>query len=296
MKSETFRDKLRNYEVPPPAATWEAISTDLTQNAELLPISKKLFNYEVSPPPYTWNEIRNSLANKIEKTGKSPVLKGRFRHVYKIMAAAAILGLIVTAGLYLNRMNMFKSRLSVTQTKSPNNIEANPQPAETESAPLLDKSEKAEIVSPVADIPWKTRKSNKESNKILRNTKVKNPRFSGNEPGIMIAAKPIRNANGEIIQDTEIINNADDPYISITSPNGQQTKISSKFLHMLLFINDDSDIDEVDGYFDKTFLESLIWKARFQDWRDKIINTSLVPSSTNFMDILEFKNLILMDK
>ena len=135
------------------------------------------------------------------------------------------------------------------------------------------------------------------SGKELRNTKIQQSIFPGSELEIMIAAKPIRNANGEIIQNTQMkINHDDKQYISITGPNGQQTKISSKFLHLLLFINDDSDIDQVDGYFDKNFLESLIWKSRFQEWRNEIINTSFVPSLANFMDILEFKDLITKDK
>jgi hypothetical protein len=112
----------------------------------------------------------------------------------------------------------------------------------------------------------------------------------------MIAAKPIRNAKGEIIQNPRIINNPGSNYISITAPNGEQTKISSKFLHLLMFLNDANDIDQVDGYFDKNFLESLIWKSRFQEWRNEIINTSFGPSSTNFMDIFELKELITEER
>lgn len=87
-----------------------------------------------------------------------------------------------------------------------------------------------------------------------------------------------------------------DNYISVTGPNGQQTKISSKFVNVLLYMNNDSNIEQFEGYFSKTFLESLVWKSKFQDWRNKILQTSLIPSADNFMDILELKDLIVKDE
>ncbi|MEJ7914218.1 MAG: hypothetical protein WKF70_13745, partial [Chitinophagaceae bacterium] len=141
-----------------------------------------------------------------------------------------------------------------------------------------------------------TRKEKKNSfgsgNKSLRKSIVKIASSIISARQISIAAKPIRNERGDIIQDMNLVSIAGNKYITITGPNGQQTKISSKFLNLLLYLNRDSDIQVFEGYFDKNFLESLIWKSRFDDWRKKIIQTSFSPSSTNFMDILEFKDLI----
>ena len=115
-------------------------------------------------------------------------------------------------------------------------------------------------------------------------------------PEVNIPAKPIRDESGEIIQYISLAEGIASRYVSVTGPNGQQTKISSKFANLLLYLNDDNDTDENEGVFTRSFLESLLWKSRFQSWRNAISQTAYIPSSTNFMDILEFRDLILQEK
>ncbi len=287
MTPVTFKDKLLNYGVPPPMGAWEAVFAELTQSKELEPLAKKLFDFELAPPLHAWEGIRSFIEGK-----KEIPLKAKSGIIYKIMAAATILAVIIAGSLYLSQTNILKNKLSTTSSSVPDNKKTRSQEPLSESPSFAYKTGSPEITIASDGVATRARKNYKESNKSLQNTKIQDPLFVGNELGIMIAAKPIRNAKGEIIQDMEMMNNMGKKYISITGPNGQQTKISSKFLHMLLFINDDNDIDQVDSYFDKTFLESLIWRTKFQDWRNKILKTSLVPSSANFMDILEFKDLI----
>lgn len=291
---KTYKDKVISFEVQPPPVAWDYISEELITNKELLPISNKLFNYEVDPPLNAWSTIITSLKKEDRTTENFSIIKRKNRFL-SYTAAAAILGIIMVGIQYFNNVNVLKNQLTTSHTLITNYKKAQTEAPVAKSLPLISKPDAEEIMEAPAVTTYKTNKNFTKNNKVLQNTKVKNSLFPGNELQIIIAAKPIRNANGIIIQNPEIVNNPGSKYISITGPNGQQTKISSKFLHMLLFINDDSDIDEVDGYFDKNFLESLIWKSRFQDWRNEIINTSFVPSSTNFMDILDFKDLIMKD-
>jgi hypothetical protein len=291
---KTYKDKVTSFEVQPPLVAWDYISEELIANKELLAISNKLFNYEVDPPLNTWSTIITSLKKEDRAIKKFSIIKQKNRFL-SYTAAAAIVGIIVVGLLFFNNVNVLKNQLTTSHTFITNYKKAQTEDPIVKSLPLISIPDAEEIMEAPAVTTYKTNKNFTKNNKVLQNTKVKNSLFHGNELQIIIASKPIRNANGIIIQDPEIINNPGSKYISITGPNGQQTKISSKFLHMLLFINDDSDIDEVDGYFDKNFLESLIWKSRFQDWRNEIINTSFVPSSTNFMDILDFKDLIMKD-
>lgn len=291
---KTYKDKIISFEVQPPPVAWDYISEELIANKELLPISNKLFNYEVDPPLNAWSTIITSLKKEDRTTENFSIIKRKNRFL-SYTAAAAILGIIVVGIQYFNNVNVLKNQLTTSHTLITNYKKAQTEAPVVKSLPLISKPDAEGIMEAPAVTTYKTNKNFTKNNKVLQNTKVKISLFPSNELQIIIAAKPIRNANGIIIQNSEIVNNPGSKYISITGPNGQQTKISSKFLHMLLFINDDSDIDEVDGYFDKNFLESLIWKSRFQDWRNEIINTSFVPSSTNFMDILDFKDLIMKD-
>ena len=293
---KTYKDTLISFEVQPPLAVWNYISEELITNKELLTISNKLFDYEVDPPLDAWSTIITSLKKEDKTPGNFLLIKRKNRLLSYTVAAAAVLGIIVIGILYFYNVDVIKNKLATSHTPNTNYQKAQSEEPIAKSLPLISKPDAEEIMEAPPVTTYKTNKNFTKNNKVLQNTIVRNSLFPGNELKIIIAAKPIRNAKGIIIQNPEIVNNSGSKYISITGPNGQQTKISSKFLHMLLFINDDSDIDEVDGYFDKNFLESLIWKSRFQAWRNEIINTSFVPSSTNFMDILDFKDLIMKDK
>lgn len=297
--AEPLKNKLVNFEVLPPSGVWNNIAYELKEINKFSFISQKMYDYEIVPPENTWQAIHLTLHNNIKAPFQLPVRRIK-RPVYKIMAAAAMLGVILLGALYFFNNSSYKNRISHQNLLEDNNenklpdiitdkIPA-PSPYGSVQAPQINTALTSSINKP-------KRKYAPGKNKTLRNTIVKNVRSLGTELAIFIAAKPIRNERGYIIQDLELINEvSDNNYISITGPNGQQTKISSKLMNGLLYLNEDSNIEQFEGYFDKTFIESLIWKARFQDWRQKIIQTSFIPSSANFMDILEFKDLIMKDR
>lgn len=300
--SEQLKNKLLNYEVPPPSGAWKDIAEELAESNELLLLSKRMYDFEVSPPDSTWKTISSLLSNSDEKTIERPV-KSIPRRVNHVMAAAAIFGILLMGSIYIIYNTASKKQVSDVQKNLAKGDKKN-KPAEP-SAPSVNQDiarveEKPNpaIASIASDYIIRKEKKNLSgvNTKNLRNTIVKIAHAFVIEPQITIAARPIRNEKGDIIQDMKLVNADGNKYINITGPNGQQTKISAKFMNLLLYLNGDSDIEEFDGYFDKNFLESLIWKSRFEDWRKKIIQTSFSPSSTNFMDILEFKDLIMKDK
>src|SRR2546429_299724 len=59
-----------------------------------------------------------------------------------------------------------------------------------------------------------------------------------------IAAPLIRDECGQIILDKNLITSPDDCYITITGPNGEQTRISSKFVHIISSLNADTEPPE----------------------------------------------------
>lgn len=301
---EQLKNKLFNYEVPPPPGAWKEVATELVNTNEFLPLSRKMYDFEVTPPAAAWKSIASLLDNHDETINETPV-KSIPRRVNHIMAAAAIFGILLMGSLYILYNNSSRRQMSDVQKNLKNLTNGDQKNKQTEpiapspntNLPKLDYKQNPAVASLASDFITRKEKKNysRGNNKSLRNTIV-NIAHSLIEPTITIAAKPIRNEKGDIIQDMRLVNVTENKYISVTGPNGQQTKISAKFMNLLLYLNGDSDIEEFDGYFDKNFLESLIWKSRFEDWRKKIIETTFSPSSTNFMDILEFKDLIMKDK
>jgi hypothetical protein len=108
-----------------------------------------------------------------------------------------------------------------------------------------------------------------------------------------VEAPLIRDANNQVILDKKLIS-PDDCYITVTSPNGEQTRISSKFLHIISTINQNV---EPQDEFDLMTRESSLWKLRFSEWKEKFLNqASFVPTATSFTDILELRDLLITEE
>jgi hypothetical protein len=89
----------------------------------------------------------------------------------------------------------------------------------------------------------------------------------------------------------DLLTTAASNYISVTGPNGEQTRISTKFANYLMYLNKDGGDNE--EYIDYLIRNSNFWKTRFEQWRNKILQqASFIPSSTNFFDIIELKELL----
>jgi hypothetical protein len=112
------------------------------------------------------------------------------------------------------------------------------------------------------------------------------PLTNTDEPSV--EAPLIRDANGKLILDKKLITSPDNCYINVTGPNGDQTRISSKFLHIISSLNDD---DAPEDYFDFMLQENSLWKLRFKEWKNKFLNQEIIPTATNF-DILELKDIL----
>jgi hypothetical protein len=114
------------------------------------------------------------------------------------------------------------------------------------------------------------------------------PVITKEEPNV--EAKPIRDDQGNIVLDKELIFTPDNNYIVVTGPNGEQTRISPKFLPMISSLN--GSMEGLD-YFTFFLNENNIWKLRFDQWRNKMMNNaSFIPTATNLLDLLELKEIL----
>ncbi len=106
---------------------------------------------------------------------------------------------------------------------------------------------------------------------------------------ISVSSEPIRDAEGNIIMDEKLVSAPDNNYVTVTGPNGEQTRMSKKFFRALSYLSADSDDENNMGVM---LQESALWKWLFQEWRTRLIqDPTFIPSSTNFLDILQMKDL-----
>ncbi len=262
-----FIHKIQQAEIIPPDLVWNNIATDLDGSTNRSFV-QKLALAELTPPAAAWNEIESRLQEPRSKIGTLINLnKGR------LVAAAVIAALIFFSTTWL----LNRSSIPAVAKKTP---------ASTESV-----TEKKDVIS---------------SDTVINRPMIASMTKSrGVSPRKLIASRgsnptPIRHAlvesagQSRAVQtnnNEELVNSAPSTvntyiqapdYFTVTAPNGQLVKISSKFSDAAAYFFNMSD----DG-------NDPSWKIRFDNWRKKIISSpSFIPTAGNFLDIMELKELL----
>jgi hypothetical protein len=308
--ASNIQHKLYHLEVPPPPDVWPEIAVRLNAefNAEEVPAIEKMYNLSVPPPAAAWQHIEAALEQQ-------PVKKEtRVLHlpVFKAVSAAAAMVLVTMAAWYFLNNTTDHSKASARVVKQNSNTSTarnntgvqkqTPSASYEPDEPMADKFDDKSMASAAAPaegiadryasrgtghrIAWysdykpiATSYAGVDDVQAIPLTNVSEP---------TVEAPLIRDASGKIILDKKLITSPDNCYINVTGPNGDQTRISSKFLHIISSLNDD---DAPEDYFDFMLQENSLWKLRFKEWKDKFLNKEIIPTATSF-DILELKDIL----
>lgn len=292
---EDLQQRFLDFEVSPPPSLWNGIATHLNEQHDDLFLREKVLAAELEPPARTWDLIAEVIGIQQSATRQFNLFSRR-----QIPQAAAVLAGVILIGSFLFFNNKVKKGAMAITESAPSRVSGSTSSSPSAGDPVR-RNITAQIAAgiPKSDAIYSALRFKKKNPPSLRRQLEESIVRAYDQleiPEPAIAAKPIRNESGEIIQDLRLLNKPNNKYLSITGPNGAPTKISAKFAHFLLYLNGDNDTDLMEGVFHKSFLESLTWKARFQHWRNTLSQNAFVPTSTNFMDILELKDLILQQK
>jgi len=309
--SSNVQQKLLNLEFTPPPGAWHAIADRLQEDfdASETALSQKLQDTAFTPPAAVWEAIAANLPGETTITQPAKVVRMPYRRV-RAVAAAAVIGLIGLAGWY------FLNNPSVTNTTDTGIVqqEQNLMPPAVEilepesnnlppvTAPPVEEQPREQLAQrSEAPASRYNNRYNNRSNVRQVNYYPQQYDFQSDANYMMIIpeASPvpltgeklpeveaplIRDANGQIILDKTLITSPDNQYITITSPNGEQTRISAKFLDIISTLNADTDPQD---YFNFMMYENYQWKIRFSEWRNKLMN-----QSADMLDILELKEIL----
>ena len=300
-----LHDKLINFEVTPPANSWENISKRLDEEFDVAEIrlSQKLMDATAIPPGNLWEDIAAASPARQEKKRRARIIPMTWK---RIAVAAVLLGFVATAIIYF--VNSGTEIPNVPVAIKPPNPDSNKKAPEKIQEPVIAKQPL--IVPKIANTPALPNDTIANNNleeqgpgELVLNRVASNPdepmnlRYSHtgyihsirNASPISINGPSIRDNNGRIILDPDLVSAPGDKnYIIVTAPNGEQTKISSKFLYMLSSLNepDQTDYKDLPGWI------RAGWKKRFNEWKEKIQQSSFVPSAGNFLDVFELNELI----
>ncbi len=295
-------NKLFQWQVTPPPGVWKQLRARLDNEYDVneTHLAMKLDDAAVIPPLSVWENIHKEL-HGITVNRPARVISIPLR---RWAVAAAFIGMLgFVAWYYLmfggNTSNGPAVTASVSTTVAPRKSN---QPAPNTKAP------DNKIVKPFQ--PASTVALSSVNVPVIRPVPVKRKPFTGNPSSgkrlasysvapvltdrpIVIDAPPIRDEQGNIVMNAQLLKSADDDrYIVVTSPNGQQTRISEKFLNILQYLHAQDE-----DYIGPDIYQRHVWKQRILEWKNKLIHSAgFIPSNNNFLGIMDLKELIQQDK
>jgi hypothetical protein len=289
--SETnFRNKALSLEVQPPSFAWNKIAEELDAQP-LNNFSKRMYEYQADPPVNSWKKI---IAVLDEEQTTAPVvpIQRNYSRVYRIAAAAAIIGIITWAGFSL---------FSNTKDNNENNSIANENPKTVAPVTPVAKTKennvsdaiKTEITSSVAAI----------SNPAAQITSTRS--FSKKRPGITsknpggqthdLAASEIHSGSDDItIADAESLhtkkesvtgnteNTTEARYLVYLTEQGDIVKLSKKLVDLKCIYTKEGNVNQ--DALSKLDASQCIDQVKY--WQEKMANSSL-QSSSNPLELIE---------
>ncbi len=299
--SDSLQNRLNRHEETPPPAAWNNIAGRLDKefSAADIRLSRKLENASVPPPAGLFDKIYAEL-NSAE-TEKQPKVVPMFRQRRTAIAAAAAV-LLIAASMYFFNNSPEENRNN--QTLAGTMVVPAPANSDTVSRPPATQATPDSYATASAPPNTRVRATRKNKpgrivvsqvNKADENETMIEPALESQMPEaqpvqvsqpIAVSAPPIRDKSGNIIMDLDVISKPGQQYITVTSPNGNQTRLSNKFLDCLRYIN--ANLSSYD-----TDMNARACKTKFDEWRNKLLaEAAYIPSGDNFFDIFELKELV----
>jgi len=257
----SLRDKMHNYEVPPPAGVWDRVAAALDEAEQGSNFVSALQQMEVAPPATAWKGIAASLETE---EAVEPVARPVYRRLPQIVryAAAAVLLLLATYGIM---------RLTSDGEEA--------EPAMVSSAPAVSTDSPttrpvstgdAVAANPVpAEAPAQAQPASRE-------TPVHYARNTRSNSAAIAEAMPANQLSRAIYTYNDHVPKIADRYITLLTPDGSFIRMAKKWGNLLCCVaGEEQDVD---------------CKNQLKAWQDKLAESSILSAPGNFMDIVTLVN------
>jgi hypothetical protein len=302
--SASVQHIIAQCELPPPAGSWQKIAERLDGEFDVSDsvVAETINNITLAAPAAAWENISKAIApGEVKAQEPAKVIRMRRRP----LAIAAAVAALVIAGIWFFMQRdapaiESAAAVEIPAVTTPPSTDrdsdvlpgmAEPQTAIAQLIPRKVRVRNNRTVARQAAYISREQEPNVDPQPEFRTVTPRTPPVVLPNETIAVSAPPIRDAHGRIVMDMSLLTSEAGNYITVTGPNGEQTRISAKFARFLAYMNNNPDDKE--QYLDFLFRQSSTWKKRFEEWRTRIMQKgSFSPSSANFFDILELKDLI----
>lgn len=248
-----LQNKMYNYEVTPPANSWEKIAAALDEESVHNKFPSKLYNMEVSPPASAWEAISTSLYETDEKVvpirRKAPMF---FRY-----AAAAILIGVVAFGVF-KLTSPEKRNDSIATNNQENVTDSGQTTVPPNEGNLTATNEDTEKDHPLEESKKMVASLDKSIKSSVSNALQK-------------SYEETPESKDESMYEAQTSNIAD-RYIMLMTPDGNFIRVSKKLSDLVCCVSGEEQDPDC--------------KNQIKKWQEKIAMAPIAPSPDNFMDIL----------
>ena len=288
--SGNWQHKISQLDIPPPPEVWNKVAKQLDEEYDSgeVHLAQKLYDFEMSPPAFLLDKVMNETGADTVPARKAKIFTLPSK---RVAIAVLIVGLVAVTLFYFVQPGSSPDTQESAATILPSLPRPQPGSSTLPGRNDIDPpNSMREVQQSALDVPDERKPASRGSNDPGDSRNVKyaslGPVSANTISPISVSAPPIYDGNGNIIMDEDLVSAPDENYIIVTSPNGEQTKISRKFLKMLCVMNGGTD----DYYINA---ENFEWKIRFEEWRSKLLQQgSYIPTANNFLGIMDFKELL----
>jgi hypothetical protein len=274
-----WQKKLYYHEEPPPPVIWDEIKTTLA--GEPYQLRQSLFDYRETPPEIIWENISSTIENT-EKEKIQPLYKTFRRTALSYAAAIVGIGLFISMLVYL--LNNKPNQVGVQDLAAGLNFKDSP----------LNRNDQKEDTQNKNQNPKQSQNNNegsdKESVTISINSEVLKP---GTEPDILKKQNPVTasvsgtaKAIASKNKTKSQVSYSDPNYIVIFNTSGEPSRVSYKLADMVQILQEDTN---------KSMPASNAtrhWNQVISEWKEKLGQSSFIPSGNNFFDIAEMSEML----
>jgi hypothetical protein len=263
----SLKDKIYNYEVTPPAGTWDKIVIDLDEAELANKFPDRLYNMEATPPASSWEKMNASL-HPANEPAAIPLLK-KITPFLRYAAAAIFIGAIAfgiikfTVGS--NDALNSTAQIPVNKDSSESGKDTPPAANETPTAKSNADEDDAAL-----------EQSKNMVAKLDRSVKTIARKLNAGRNQISYTDNSDAELSQSIYAYEDHVPNLADRYVMLMTPDGNIIRMSKKWSDLLCCVSgEEQDAD---------------CKDQLKKWQQKMAASSLAPSPGNFMDILGLVN------
>ena len=236
-------------------------------------LKNKMYNYEVIPPQGVWESIDRLLAEENATSEKPaavifPKRSGKLKFI--AMAAAAVVILIVFIIIFRTTSKITTTTAGIYTDSDGNYANSLPDGNKT-----LLKYKRADAI---LKVPFESDSSSSSEDASLLANNDAPPTAGPTENTVNDNARVDKNKASDSKKQDHGLNKVK-TYITITGPEGQPVKISSK-IASLLVKSDQKDTVNVK------------WNKKLLEWKNTMQSNTLAATPGNFLDIVELTNTL----